>query len=240
MPLSQKNPAWKGEQLGTCDTSISSNGCFVTSLAILTEKTPSEVNQILKDNGGYANGCLVISERAAELLGLEYNGITKEYQNDIAIGETDHYRSSGIPSHFFVWLGNGRIIDPLFGIEMENKYKIINFRLFKPRKETMDLDFIYKRYEPVWRAINNNAIPNKASMTADCQKVLDQLNAGQEWAGADLVQRWVKEKGSIGCVDVVKQCNDAWKTLNDKQTNKYEDEISRLLTKIRKAQADLK
>lgn len=137
-PLSQKNPVWKGEKLGECNETIGSGGCFITSLAILADKTPSEVNQILKDNGGYSNGCLLNSDKASQLLGLEYNGITKEYQNSVCIAETDHYKISGVPQHFFVWLGNGRIIDPLFGVEMENKYKIISFRLFKPKGNQMN------------------------------------------------------------------------------------------------------
>jgi len=135
---SQKNPAWKSIKLGKCNDTIGQSGCYITALGILADKTPPEVNQILKDNGGYTNGCLVNAARAAELLGLEYNGITKEYQNEVCIAETDHYKSSGVPQHFFVWLGRAsRIIDTLTGLEMDNPYHIVSFRLFKPKEVTM-------------------------------------------------------------------------------------------------------
>jgi len=149
---SQKNPAWKSIKLGTCNDTIGQSGCYITALGILADKTPPEVNQILKDNGGYTNGCLVNAARAAELLGLEYNGITKEYQNEVCIAETDHYKSSGVPQHFFVWLGRAsRIIDTLTGLEMDNPYHIVSFRLFKP-KGTIMSDDQFK--EIAWHAVN--------------------------------------------------------------------------------------
>jgi len=96
--------------------------------------TPPEVNNLLRDNGGYSNGCLVNSDRAAELLGIEYNGKTTDYQTSVCIAETGDWGGQ----HFFVWLGNGHIIDPLIGYETTNNYNIKSFRLFKPKGGNMN------------------------------------------------------------------------------------------------------
>lgn len=124
------------DQLGTCNLTISQAGCFITSLGILADISPPDVNNLLQDNGGYASGCNVISDVAAQLLGIEYDGKTYDDPHSVCIAETADYTSKGYPQHFFVWLGNGNIIDPLIGFETTNNYNIKSFRLFKPKIES--------------------------------------------------------------------------------------------------------
>jgi hypothetical protein len=115
------------DQLGTCNDTIARSGCFITSLAMLCGKTPPEVNNILRDNSGYSNGCMVNSDAAAKLLNLEYNGKSTTKPNYTCIAETNYYTPK-VPQHFFVVQPDGKIIDPLGkGI----KYPIVSYRLFK-------------------------------------------------------------------------------------------------------------
>jgi len=127
------------DKIGTCNVTIRSHGCFLVSLCMLADIDPRQANKILREQGGYSNGCLIRSERAAELLNLNYGGRTRQKQNSVCIAETDHFKKIGIPQHFFVWLGNGRIIDPLTGQEKNNPYKIVSYRLFKPKENDMKL-----------------------------------------------------------------------------------------------------
>lgn len=130
--LSQNDPQWKNIQLGTSDKTIGGYGCFITSLSMLAGKMPPQTNNLLKMNGGYTNGSLVNSERASEILGIEYNGKTTNAQSNTCIAETDSFRPR-ILQHFFVWLGNNEIIDPIDGKRKTNPYHIVSYRLFKEK-----------------------------------------------------------------------------------------------------------
>lgn len=125
------------DKLGTCDVTIATDGCFCTSLAMMVDKTPPEVNNLLKDNLGYVDGCLVSSPNAAIILNLDYFGTGYTSPDFPCIAETNDYKSKGYPQHFFVWLGNGMIIDPLIGYETVNNYNIKSYRLFKTKGEPM-------------------------------------------------------------------------------------------------------
>lgn len=134
--FSQKDPLWASKKLGTCSVTIGGYGCFITCLAMMCDKRPDEVNQLLKDNGGYVEGCMVDSETSADILNLNYSGKTTEWQNSLCIAETNDY-APNYPQHFVLWLGDGHIVDPLIGYVTANNYNISNFRFFKPKGETM-------------------------------------------------------------------------------------------------------
>lgn len=125
------------DQLGTCNSTIAKEGCFITALGILADIAPPEVNQILKDNNGYIYGCLVVSAAAAVLLNLEYAGISTTQPDYTTIAET-HYFAPGTPQHFFVILPDGTIIDPL---HKNIKYPIVSYRLFRAKETTMSIGF---------------------------------------------------------------------------------------------------
>lgn len=127
--LSQADKRWSGEQLGTCDSeTIGKSGCVITSIAMLAGTTPDVVNDLLRTRNGYANGCITKWDVAANLLGLPYDTERTKPVISPCIAETDNFKSRGYPQHFFVWLGNGNIIDPLDGKEKANPYHIVSYR----------------------------------------------------------------------------------------------------------------
>lgn len=140
---SQKNPIWSKEKLGTCDTTFGESGCYITSLANLVDKTPLEVNKILLEGGGYTNGCLVNSQRAAELLGMNY--LKADTENEMGyqvllyhqpiIAETNYYAPKTL-QHFFILLPDNNIIDPLNPVIKRNFYPIKSLRIFKKLPES--------------------------------------------------------------------------------------------------------
>lgn len=118
--------------MGRSATTIGISGCLLTDLSMFVGKTPDSVNRIFTDNGVYVDGALIDSNKAAKVLGIEYNGRTTQRQSTICIAETDHFKPQGVPQHFFVWNGDGSIIDPLDGRHKNNPYHVISYRLFKP------------------------------------------------------------------------------------------------------------
>ncbi|MFH2044405.1 MAG: hypothetical protein ABIK92_04590 [Pseudomonadota bacterium] len=138
---SQKDNRWKNEKLGTCNDTIGASGCFITALSNLADKTPSEVNKLFKEKGGYSNGCMVNSDKAKEILGLQYFG--KSTLIDpmfVCIAETDHYKKQGVPQHFFNIRKDGKIIDPLDlkPYWKKNKYNIVSLRNFRAKDEELE------------------------------------------------------------------------------------------------------
>lgn len=114
---------------------------------MLSDLTPPEVNALMTHGGGYQNGNMVISEKAAQLLGLNYRGRVpagspSSYPTSVCIAETNKYAPS-VPQHFFVWLGKQNdkgkwmIWDALDGQEKENAYPLVSFRLFDPNVDTV-------------------------------------------------------------------------------------------------------
>jgi hypothetical protein len=127
---SQRDNAWKNVKLGTSNYTLGSQGCVVTSLANMIDRTPVEVNQILRYNNGFKNGCLIIWQRAADLLGLRYdsnNGALKFFP---CLGET---MITANQQHFFIMLDPVTIIDPLDGRIKVNPYKIRSYRNIGPK-----------------------------------------------------------------------------------------------------------
>lgn len=132
--FSQKDPRWANQRLGTCNGwTIGTGGCFVTCLAMFSNKTPAEVDELLTRQGGYSQGCMMLSKRAAELLGIDYHGRSQTDPGTLCVAETDHYKSQGVPQHFFVYK-NGMKVDPLHKTPrwINNNYNIVSYRLFDP------------------------------------------------------------------------------------------------------------
>jgi hypothetical protein len=135
MIFSQRDPKWKDVKLGNGKTTIGGFGCFVTSLAMLSGKTPPEVNEILK-RGGYFQGDLIISSvKMAQSLGLEYHGrdnlvnYNPKYQT---IAEVDMSPAPGKQQHFVVVNQDGSILDPWTGTQRpKGVYPLVSYRLFE-------------------------------------------------------------------------------------------------------------
>lgn len=132
---SQNDPRWKNLRLGTSDTTFGKSGCFVTSLAMLADVEPTKANELFKTSGVYRNGCLIGDpQKAADVLriGYEGKGDPTSPRGSTCIAETNHYAPI-TKQHFFVWIGDGNIIDPIDGKKKLNNYKIVSFRLFRPK-----------------------------------------------------------------------------------------------------------
>lgn len=109
------------------------NGCFVCSLADMTDRDPVDVAATLRSNGLFTNGYINDSAKAASLLGLEYHGKTTVKPDYDCIGETNYFGGQ----HFFVVQKNGNLIDSLGkGIY----YPIVSYRLFKRGDEMIPQD----------------------------------------------------------------------------------------------------
>lgn len=122
--FSQKDIRWRFKQLGFCNTTIGSNGCAITCLGMLCGKRPDEVNQILRNNGGFVNGCLVWWQKACNLLGLKFYGISNKATRFPTIARV---RMSRGEMHFVIVLSNNKIVDPLDGKEKINPYPIVEY-----------------------------------------------------------------------------------------------------------------
>ena len=155
---SQKDLRYKDLKLGTCTKTIGQVGCFMCDLSMFAYEDPVIVNEKLKNNGGYANGCSMLSEKAAEILKLKYDGVSKVKPPFICIAETDYYKpvwKGGVPQHFFVFLplGSGDfMIDPLDPPETIGlkpvKYPIVSYRLFHERTYTPTIPEVWNGERP--------------------------------------------------------------------------------------------
>lgn len=107
------------DKLGTCSETIATSGCLLTSCTNLFPRlidfsmNPKELNAYCKKNGLYFNGCMLNSDGLAKKFKLTYTKTTKK-SKITCIAETDHYKASGFPQHFFMYdPKTDMIIDPL-------------------------------------------------------------------------------------------------------------------------------
>lgn len=137
---SQKNPQWANVKLGTCADTIGKSGCKITCLASFCGRNPFEVNVLIP----YVNGCLTNDETAAKALGLYFGGKSTTKPDHDCIAETNHYKSKGVPQHFFILLADGTCVDPLDldPKPKKNPYNIVSYRLFKPLEQPMNKDLV--------------------------------------------------------------------------------------------------
>ena len=135
-PYSQNDPRWSHHLMGESliDT-IGRVGCAVTCYAMMADVTPDVTNQKLIAGRGYANLDLVEWSTDATIMDLAYD----EENNTVSypsIAWTDHYKSQGYPTHYFVVLDGHTIIDPLDGRTKENPYNILGYQHVHPKQTT--------------------------------------------------------------------------------------------------------
>jgi hypothetical protein len=135
---SQRDSRWGNQKLGYGDTTIGNFGCTITSLAQLLlinghNETPATVNEKLKVNNGFVgtNKNLLVwtaIEKAFDAKhikrGYTYNN--NEVLNAIAqyggcMVEVDGTRI-GTPTHWVLYIGNQKMIDPWTGVEKATNY----------------------------------------------------------------------------------------------------------------------
>lgn len=125
LSYAQTDPRWSNRLLGTSSVTIGNYGCAITALGNMANKTPLEVNEILKRGGGFLQGSLVIWGTACNLLGLKWSGTTTTQPKLPCIAQV---RGSGFPMHFVIILGGGQIIDSYDGRTKKNPYLIVSYR----------------------------------------------------------------------------------------------------------------
>ena len=134
MFYSQKS--YPNTKLGTCSDSISQSGCFMTSFCnLLHELGIAEIDPIAFNKKAFPNGgCMANATNWASLYNLQYLKSTiKPSLAPACIAETDHWKSVGVPQHFFLWRPDGKIVDPLDtkpDWKENTKYGIVSYRLF--------------------------------------------------------------------------------------------------------------
>lgn len=100
--LGQRDSRWASILLGynTSTYTIGSHGCLVTSLSMLIGKTPDQVNQILKDNGGFLAGGGLFIWGKASVLGLTCQYTSSSYSGpvtDLGVTKAKEYLDQGFP-----------------------------------------------------------------------------------------------------------------------------------------------
>ena len=98
----------------------------------MVDLDPPTTAQKLIDGGGLVGG-LIFTGKAAQILGLDYFGISTTQPDYPCIALTDHFAPK-YPTHFFIINPDGSQIDPL-GLNI--KYHIVNYRLFKAKGDSM-------------------------------------------------------------------------------------------------------
>lgn len=125
--LSQRDPQWRNQQLGSSSTTIGSHGCLITAIAMATNLTPPEVNDRLNSVGGYQNGNLVIwgainnaiSHAQFVWRGYSYDNseVSKSIErNGFCLVEVDFQpETTAKEQHWVLYVGNQEMIDPWDG-----------------------------------------------------------------------------------------------------------------------------
>jgi len=214
---SQRDPLWANLKINGTNSTMRDYGCFITSLAMMAEISPKEALKKLEENGGLYKD-LVISEKACQILGLDYiktDAYLKSPQpmNLPCIAEVDFSPKEGKQTHFVVYLGEGKIIDSFDGKEKKNPYPITNYRNIFPKgtlkkEETKDRK-IKELEELVELMITNSKKEEPEAKPFDFKKaglyttenfvmILAVLTSLQEFAGVEIDQALQKEFLAIG------------------------------------------
>lgn len=178
---SQVDPLWENDKLGTCGgETIGKSGCKITCYGMLCEKTPAEVNKKIT----YTSGCLTVDSVNSKELGLIYRGVVYKKPEVTCIAETDHYKSKGVPQHFFVIRKDGMIVDPLDYpcYWKSNKYNVVSYRLIYPISEdetTMLTPKHEKNYKKIAQAVAKKVDYNYGDNPNDeeTEKILKRLDS---------------------------------------------------------------
>jgi hypothetical protein len=130
----QRNPRYKGIKLGNGNDLFQNYACFTCCLSYMVDKDPLLVMDKLKKNGGYS-GSLIVSDKAAKILGLKYLGKDTNINNMPTWSPSIKEVLLGKSQHFVVRLitnGVRKIYDPWTNEYLDiNHYKFVSYRLFK-------------------------------------------------------------------------------------------------------------
>lgn len=127
----QRNKKWADLKINGTNSTMGSYGCFITSLAWLAGIKPDEALHKLEKGGGLSRD-LVLSEKSAEILGLDYFPPARSPELSVSytcIAEVDFSTNPGKQQHFVVLEPDGTQLDPWTGLT--SNYPIVTKRLFR-------------------------------------------------------------------------------------------------------------
>lgn len=153
----QKNPLWKDRKINGTNSTLGDSGCFLVCLSEFAHITPLETLKKLEGTNAL-NRDLVVSNNAAERLGLQYDGISKASPIYRCIAEVDFNPATAKKEqHFVIHHTDGTLSDPWGGINRKRgHYKIINYRLFHelPIDTTANCDLKYPdNFRKIYEAV---------------------------------------------------------------------------------------
>lgn len=206
-PYSQADSRWGGHFLGNSRLTIKGYGCVITSLGMMVNKNPDEVNAILKRGNAFPagnprngnEGSVVIWQPAARLLGMSYDASNTRPVRTPCLALTDHFARTGYPTHFFVYLGNGRILDPLDGKEKpQGTYRIIGYRNLSPKEnvfmtEEQVRNMMFQTMQNAWRAMNDYLNPDNSSIRRESDEIVTNYKNGGDWCADGKFHQWHDE-----------------------------------------------
>lgn len=220
----QSDSRWAGIRLGTCGVTIGSDGCAATCLSIMLDSTPDWINKVLKEQGGYINGCLMNWAKSASIWGMEYSAITSKPLFYPCIANVDfNSRTPAIEQHFVILLDEDTMIDPWLGQEgTPYFYKIINYRNIRPKQQIKQGDIMWWEKLPdnntIW-AYNNF----KGIITA------------KPYSGTNAWADFVADKGTMNQVRTVNRLTettiDQINASNVKEITDLRKQVSELIIK---------
>jgi lysozyme len=133
-PYSQRDIRWRFKFLGNSWSTIGSYGCKLCSLSMMVNKTPPEVNELLKKGGAFMKD-LIIDEVAAKVLGLDYLGKDTNINNEPQFSPTIKEVKFNGYQHFVLRLfenGQKSILDPWDGQRKRiDFFPFVSYRKFK-------------------------------------------------------------------------------------------------------------
>lgn len=129
---SQVNPEYSWKKLGNSPYTVGGWGCFLVSIANLAQVHPSPLLDRANESGAINDQGLLYSADVAKLCGMESTGRQSTWPETHCIGVTKDLMTVGVPTHFFVLLEDGRMVDPLDKDPQprQNKYSVYEYRTF--------------------------------------------------------------------------------------------------------------
>lgn len=137
---SQNDSLWKKKPLGNSALTIGSDGCVITCFAMMTNLRPDQVNNLLKAHGAFDQS-RVIWDKSASALGLLFDPNVSKSVYATTLAVTNHYANQGFPTHYFILMPDGSIMDPLDGVRKNpNPYNITSYRNISAKGDNVTED----------------------------------------------------------------------------------------------------
>ena len=203
--------------IGNSKSTIPKYGCAITSIGIMVDKDPLEINRILMDSNGYADD-LVKWKVAAKALNMKYDDDRSKPLFYPTIAMTDHYKDQGFPQHFVVLLGDRTIIDPLDGnMKASGTFNLISYRNISP-KDNQPTEGQYMT-EDEYREVIDNVVNgwylnylNRVAGTFEADKMSHVNSIAGAQTRKYALSDWVnKQKDEPEFVQIRGQKDDTWK-----------------------------